>query len=118
MCLGAAVQSTITRLHFAGRDPYGGAARMVVDTPQAQRRPLGLTGPLPDQRGRFAELIHVRWLLDFGAAGPALDTQRLGIPDVYQVAGQPAISTLFGQLRADRAGAGEAMAATAALLPA
>jgi tRNA(Arg) A34 adenosine deaminase TadA len=43
MCLGAGVQSTITRVHFAGRDPYGGASDLVIDTPQARRRPMAVT---------------------------------------------------------------------------
>ena len=60
MCVGAAEQATFTRVRFAGRDPYAGASRVVVETPQARRRPLLFTGPLPDLRGRFAELIHVR----------------------------------------------------------
>lgn len=51
ICLGAAIQSTVTHLHFAGRDPYGGASDLVVETPQARRRPLAITGPLADERG-------------------------------------------------------------------
>jgi tRNA(adenine34) deaminase len=77
MCLGAAVRSTITQLRFAGRDPYGGASALVVDTLQARRRPLAVAGPLPGLWGRFAELLHVRWLLDFGASAPVLAEQRL-----------------------------------------
>jgi tRNA(Arg) A34 adenosine deaminase TadA len=117
MCLGAAVQATITRLHFAGRDPYGGASRLVVDTPQARRRPLAVTGPLAGWPGRFAELLHVRWLLDFGASKPVLDEQRLAIPDVWRAAVQPAASVLFRELVAGTASVEEAMAASRALLP-
>ena len=76
MCLGAAVQATITRLHFAGRDPYGGASKLELDTPQARRRPLTVTGPVSGPGGRFAELLHIRWLLDWGAASPVLDAQH------------------------------------------
>jgi tRNA(Arg) A34 adenosine deaminase TadA len=118
MCLGAAVQATFTRLHYAGRDPYGGASGLVVDTPQARRRPLAVTGPMAGLPGRFAELLHVRWLLDFHAAEPVLDVQRRGLPDVYQAAADPAVGTLFGQLKADSAPLEEAMAASRALLQA
>ena len=118
MCLGAAVQATFTRLHFAGRDPYGGASGLVVDTPQARRRPLAVTGPLAGLPGRFAELLHVRWLLDARAAQPVLDVQRRGIPDVYDVAADPAVGTLFGQLKGDSATMEEAMAASRDLLAA
>jgi len=116
MCLGAAVQATLTRLHFAGRDPYAGASRLVVDTPQARRRPLAVTGPLAGLPGRFAELLHLRWLVDFRAAEPVLDVQRRGIPEVYQVAVDPAAAELFGELKAGSASLDDAIAASQALL--
>jgi tRNA(Arg) A34 adenosine deaminase TadA len=116
MCLGAAVQATITRLHFAGRDPYGGASGLVIDTPQALRRPLAVTGPLADWPGRFAELLHVRWLLDYRAAEPVLDVQRRGVPEIFEAAVNPAVDTLFAQLKADSATLDQAMAATHELL--
>lgn len=118
MCLGAAVQATITRLHFAGRDPYGGASGLVVDTPQARRRPLAVTGPLAGWRGRFAELLHVRWLVDFGASEPVLDEQQRGIPGIWEIAVHPRAGELLGQLKADSAGIEEAIAAFREVLPA
>jgi tRNA(adenine34) deaminase len=116
MCLGAAVQATFTRLHFAGRDPYAGASDLVVDTPQARRRPLAVTGPLAGWPGRFAELLHLRWLLDFRAAEPVLDVQRQGLPEVYQAAADPVVADLFAQLKADSANLDEAMTASRQLL--
>lgn len=115
MCVGAAIQSTITRLHFGGRDPYAGASQLRVLTPQARRRPLVVTGPLADPRGQFAELLHVRWLLEFGAAGPVLDAHARGIADVYALAARPAAGSVFAELRRGGAGLHEAMAAVAAL---
>jgi tRNA(Arg) A34 adenosine deaminase TadA len=116
MCLGATVQATITRLYFAGRDPYGGASGLVVDTPQARRRPLAVTGPVAGLAGRFAELLHVRWLLDFGASRPVLDEQRRGIPAIWQAAVNPAARNVFGQLKGDSASVEDAMAASWGLL--
>jgi hypothetical protein len=110
------VQATITRLHFAGRDPYAGASGLVVDTPQARRRPLTVTGPLAGWPGRFAELLHLRWLLDFRAAEPVLDVQRQGLPEIFEVAVDPAVEALFGQLKADSASLDEAMTASRELL--
>lgn len=111
MCLGAAVQSTITRLHFAGRDPYAGTAGLHIGTPEVQRRGLSMTGPLPGPRGRFAELVHVRWLLDSGASGAVLAEQRRGIGEVYRQAEDPAAAGVLHRLRQDRAGLAQAMAA-------
>jgi tRNA(Arg) A34 adenosine deaminase TadA len=118
MCVGAAVQSTITRLYFGGRDPYAGASQQRVLTPQARRRPLVITGPLADPRGQFAELLHVRWLLEFGAARPVLDAHARGIADIYALAASPAASRVFAELRRGGAGLYEAMAAVAAFTPA
>ena len=115
MCLGAAVQSAITRVRFAGRDPYGGASNLVIDTPQARRRPPTVTGPLPDMRGRFAELLHVWWLLDFGAPQPVLEPQQRIIPDIHEVAARPSTSSLFDRLRHDCADVGQAMTAVEGL---
>jgi len=111
MCAGAAVQSTIMRVHFAGRDPYAGASRLRVDTPQARRRPLVITGPLADMRGQFAELLHIRWLLEQGASKPVLDAQERGLTDVYARVAHPGAHSLFGQLRRGGAGLDQAMAA-------
>lgn len=115
MCLGAAIQSTIMHLHFAGRDPYGGASGLVIETPQARRRPVAITGPLADERGRFAELLHIRWLLDFGVPEPVIEPHRRGIPDVYELAAHPAASELFAELRQSSADVCQAMAAVQAL---
>jgi tRNA(Arg) A34 adenosine deaminase TadA len=110
MCLGAAVQSTITRLYFAGRDPYAGAAQLTVDTPQARRRPLAISGPLTGPRGQFAELLHIRWLIEYGAAKPVLSAQQRGIPDSYARAAHPAAKSLFDRLRREAATVPQAMA--------
>lgn len=115
MCLGAAVQSSITRLHFAGRDPYGGASHLAIDTPQARRRPVAINGPLPGVRGRFAELLHVWWLLDFGAGQPVLEPQQRTIPDIHEVAVRQATGSLFDRLRHDRADVDEAITAVGKL---
>ena len=115
MCLGAAVQSTITDLRFAGRDPYGGAAELQIRTPQARRRPLRVTGPLPGPRGWFAELLHVRWLIEHGASRPVMAALESGIPDICQAAAGQAADTIFRRLKRDRADASDAIAAVQAL---
>ena len=71
MCLGAAVQSRIISLHYAAPDPYGGSAHLTIDTPQARRRPPVLHGHIHDERGAFAEQLHLAWLLDAAAPVPA-----------------------------------------------
>jgi tRNA(Arg) A34 adenosine deaminase TadA len=115
MCLGAAIQSAITRLDYAGRDPYGGASQLSIDTPQARRRPLAIAGPLKDARGRFAELLHLRWLVDHGAAEPVLAIQQRGIPGIFHKAAQPATASLFDRLKHQGASADQPMTATRGL---
>lgn len=75
MCVGAAVQSTLTSVRFAGRDPYGGASSMQITTPQGRRRPLRVAGPEPGMTGLLAELLHVSWLAQ-EHPGPPLEAQR------------------------------------------
>ncbi|HEV7657810.1 MAG TPA: nucleoside deaminase [Mycobacteriales bacterium] len=86
MCLGAAIQSTITSLHYAAPDPYGGSAHLAIDTPQARRRPLSPYGPLHDERGAFAEQLHLVWLLDAAAPDAVLQPHRTVRPDAYAAA--------------------------------
>lgn len=96
MCLGAAIQSTITSLHYAAPDPYAGSAGLVIDSPQARRRPLTVRGPLRDRLGVLAELLHLTWLLDHPAAAQVLEPHRLARLDAYAAAldALPALTTL------------------------
>ena len=115
MCSGAAVQATIMSLRYAGRDPYAGTAHLQVDTPHARRRPISMLGPLSDVRGRFAELLHVIWLVDFGASRAVLVEQERGIPDIYALATRSAADSIRA-LRDASAPVTDAMEATRALL--
>ena len=45
-----------------------------------------MLGPMSDVRGRFGELLHVVWLVNFGASRAVLVEQERGIPDIYAVA--------------------------------
>ena len=57
-------------LHFAGRDPYGGASDLVILNTTGTAAAAGnhrAAGRM--ERSRFAELLHIRWLLEFGASG-------------------------------------------------
>jgi tRNA(adenine34) deaminase len=97
MCTGAIAQTAIRRVHFAGRDPYAGATRMPIGTPQALRRPLQVTGPVPDHYGWLAELLHLLWLLHHNALAPVLDAQRRGVPDAYAAAAAQSIRDPFAR---------------------
>jgi tRNA(Arg) A34 adenosine deaminase TadA len=116
MCVGAAMQSTIRKVRYAGRDPYAGASRLLIDTPQARRRPLEINGPLPDARGRFAELIHIRWLLDVCAPTPVLIEHEWDMPDLYHTAARPSTTELFRAFKHDSATLEEAIDETSDLL--
>ena len=68
MCHGAAVQASVGSLAYAGADPYAGTGHLDFGIPQTRNRPLRVTGPLPDERGRLAELLHIVFLLQRPAA--------------------------------------------------
>ncbi len=103
MCHGAAVQATVGALAYAGADPYGGTGDLVFRTPQARRRPLRLTGPLPDERGRLAELLHIVWLLQMPAGRHVLAAQQAALPAQAGLAGRPRTLRLFSEAAAARA---------------
>jgi tRNA(adenine34) deaminase len=80
MCHGAAVQATVAGFAFAGRDPYGGTAALRFDTPQARRRGLVISGPLPGPLGALAEMLHVAFLTTRGRH--VMAAQRGAMPDI------------------------------------
>jgi hypothetical protein len=72
--------------HYAAPDPYAGSCGLVVETPQARRRPLTTHGPLRNQHGVFAELLHMAWLLDQPSTAAVLEPHRAARPDAYAAA--------------------------------
>jgi tRNA(adenine34) deaminase len=88
MCHGAAIQSTVTRLYFAGRDPYGGTGGHRFDTPQARRRQLRVAGPLPGARGALAEIMHIAFLLSRESAAHVLRLHDETMPQLTSYARQ------------------------------
>ena len=103
MCHGAAVQATVGALAYAGADPYGGTAALRFGTPQARRRPLRVTGPLPDERGRLAELLHIVWLLQYPSGPHVLAAQQAALPAQTTLAARPATLRLFTEAAASQA---------------
>jgi tRNA(adenine34) deaminase len=103
MCHGAAVQATVGALAYAGADPYAGTGSLVFGTPQTSRRPLQVTGPLPDERGRLAELLHIVFLIQRPAAPHVLAAQQSALPAQTARAAVPATLRLVTALAAARA---------------
>lgn len=86
MCHGAAVQATVGQLHYAAPDPYGGTAAVRFGTPQSHRRPLIVRGPLGDQRGAFATLLHIVWLMQRPSASHVVDLHDSLLPSITSFA--------------------------------
>lgn len=107
MCHGAAVQASVGSLAYAGADPYAGTGGLVFGTPQARRRPLQVTGPLDDERGRLAELLHIAWILRMPAGPHVLAAQQAGLPARTDLARRPRIQQLFAEAAASRASLAE-----------
>jgi tRNA(Arg) A34 adenosine deaminase TadA len=102
MCHGAAVQATVGSLAYAGSDPYAGTGDLVFGTPQARHRPLRVTGPLEDERGRLAELLHIVWLLRWPAGPHVLAAQQAALPAQVDLAGRPRTLRLFADAASSR----------------
>jgi tRNA(Arg) A34 adenosine deaminase TadA len=107
MCHGAAVQATVRELRYAAADPYAGTAGLVFGTPQARQRPLKITGPLDDERGRLAALLHITWLLLRPAGAHVLAAQRAGLPALTSLAERAETRQLFAAAAAQGASLGQ-----------
>ena len=103
MCHGAAIQASVGSLAYAGADPYGGTGHLDFGIPQARSRLLQTTGPLPDERGRLAELLHIVFLLQRPAGPHVLAAQQSALPAQSARAAHPATRRLFTDLAAARA---------------
>jgi tRNA(Arg) A34 adenosine deaminase TadA len=103
MCHGAAVQASVGMLAYAGADPYAGTGRLDFAVPQTRRRPLRVTGPLPDVRGRLAELLHIAFLLQRPAAPHVLAAQQSALPARFAQAASPATQRLISEHAATHA---------------
>jgi tRNA(Arg) A34 adenosine deaminase TadA len=86
MCHGAAIQAGLGAVWYAGADPYGGTGSLAFGNPQSERRRLAVRGPLGDERGRLAELLHILWLTARPAGPHVLAAQRAGLPELTSVA--------------------------------
>jgi hypothetical protein len=85
----------------AGADPYGGTGTVVFGTPQARHRPLPVTGPLTDERGRLSELLHITWIMR--VAGPhVLAPQQEFLPHQAALAARAATQRLLTEAAAAR----------------
>jgi tRNA(adenine34) deaminase len=80
MCHGAAIQSTVGAIFFAGRDPYGGTAHARFSNPQAKRRDLLVEGPLTGVRGTLAEMLHIAFLLGRASAAHVVGAHMIAMP--------------------------------------
>jgi hypothetical protein len=103
MCHGAAVQAAVGTLLYAGPDPYGGTGTLVFTNPQARRRQLRVVGPLDDERGRLAALLHIVWLALHPAGAHVLAAQRTGLPDLWRLADRTATQDLISDAAAGAA---------------
>jgi hypothetical protein len=60
-----------------------------------------VTGPLPDERGRLSELLHITWIMR--AAGPhVLAAQQQALPDLTALAARPTTRDLLTEAAAAR----------------
>jgi tRNA(Arg) A34 adenosine deaminase TadA len=107
MCHGAAVQATVGSVAYAGSDPYGGTGDLAFGTPQARQRPLQVSGPLEDERGRLAELLHIVWILQLPAGPHVLAAQQAGLPARTRLAARARTLRLFTDAASSRASLAE-----------
>lgn len=86
LCVGAAVMSNIGHVHFAGADPYGGAAAMAPTNAHLRRGLTTFSGPRPDALGTFAAALHVEFYLRRKPGGHVVAAYREAAPEVVAAA--------------------------------
>lgn len=87
LCVGAATAATIGSLHYAGSDPYAGAAASPLPAnPHVRRLPLAMVGPLPGPFGLLASVLPVELFLRINPDGHLVKTYRAAAPDVVEAA--------------------------------
>jgi len=82
MCHGAAIQSRVAGIYFAGRDPYGGTASLRFENPQARRQELLIAGPLPGPRGALAEIMHITFMMSRASAAHVIRAHIAAMPEL------------------------------------
>jgi len=103
MCHGAAIQASVGVLAYAGADPYAGTGHLDFGIPQTRNRPLQVTGPLPGERGRLAELLHIVFLVQRPAGPHVLAAQQAALPSQTAQAAAPETLRLVTDLAAAHA---------------
>jgi tRNA(adenine34) deaminase len=87
LCVGATIMSTVGRLLYAGRDPYGGADGALTGVnAHVERVPLRLEGPLDGPFGRLATLLHVAFYLNRKPQGHVVAAHQRTLPDLVAAA--------------------------------
>jgi tRNA(adenine34) deaminase len=100
LCAGAAVMTTVGRVHFAGVDPYGGATSFPHDlNAHVRRARTTFCGPLEDDVGLFAAAIHVDFFLRSRPGGHVVAAYEEHAPEAA------AAGHALGRLRLDQAAA-------------
>ena len=66
-----------------------------------------MTGPLTDERGRLAELLHIVWILQRPAGPHVLAAQQAGLSAQVSLAARPGTLRLLAEAAANRAALAE-----------
>jgi tRNA(adenine34) deaminase len=87
LCVGAAVMSSIGRVHWAGVDPYGGATGVRLGTNAHLRRDItAFEGPADDVLGTFAAALHVEFYLRRKPEGHVVAAYAAATPELVVAA--------------------------------
>src|SRR5258706_6426652 len=86
--------------------PHGSTGSLVFGAPQAQRRRLRVAGPLDNERGRLAALLHIVWLLRMPAGAHVLAAEafRTCMSALTSLAERTETQQLFTDAAARKAG--------------
>ncbi|HEY2550714.1 MAG TPA: nucleoside deaminase [Streptosporangiaceae bacterium] len=111
MCHGAALQAGVGGLMYAAADPYAGTGRLDFGTPQSRYSRLRVAGPVPDERGDLAALLHIAWSLRSPAGPQVAAALHAGLPDLTRLAERLSVRLLLAGAVARQASLAEVRSA-------
>jgi tRNA(adenine34) deaminase len=86
LCLSAAISVRIGTLHYAARDPYGGAVGKLIPSKDHDAHPLKIEGPLAGSPGQLPELLLVAHFLWRIPSGSVVRFYRTSKPEILAAA--------------------------------
>jgi tRNA(Arg) A34 adenosine deaminase TadA len=110
LCVGAAIMATVGKVEYAGADPYGGAAHLVLKNAHTTRLMPQIIGPDRGALGTFGALLHYAFYLERNPHGAVVDAYRQDLPHFVRDVDSTGVTEEVLRLKAEQRARSEVMA--------